>query len=72
MINWVSSIWDLLSKFQMDETKFIESGYEMLKLRFNKISLLRGYHGKMGWGAKAKERGDKTEGDFPDNSYVCV
>jgi hypothetical protein len=56
----------------MDETKFIESGYEMLKLRFNKISLLRGYHGKMGWGAKAKERGDKTEGDFPDNSYVCV
>jgi hypothetical protein len=32
----------------MDETQFIESGYEMLKLIFNKISLLRGYHGKRG------------------------
>jgi hypothetical protein len=38
--------------------------------RFNKISLLCGYHWKRGYGAKAEEIGGEREGDFTDNSIA--
>ncbi len=51
----------------------LNADFQHFILRFNKISLLCGYHSKRGQGGESRERiGGEREGDFTDNFITIV